>query len=587
VQRKRNLLIIADEKLVRFLHVSPPGEPPMNARSVRTGSWAVATAVLAATSALAQQPAAAPVTESVQVHVVNVEAVATGKDGKPVLDLGPGEFQLLEDGRLVRLTNFLGPEKAPEAGASATASAATPVAGIAPPSAEAQQRTLIVFLDDLNLTRLTRTLVLERLGGFMDAQLRNGYREVLLAFDLSLRHITPVTVDRAAVASGIKALRKRVNEGQMARIQRDRILGDMARGAAVDGGRVQEFARAGLRDEAGMFGMELYTLERRMLEALRGVVDAFSGMPGRKALLLVSDGVPVEPAGELAAEAGARFGAAGGAVDPSASQDLRLRLDEVARHANAGRITFYTITVPPPGGGMSAEARGMSAANVEALETFNREQSLTGFTVATGGQKLYNPDMLARMATDMETVYSLGYSPSHFGDGAYHSISVKVTRPGVSVRCREGYLDKTAEQRQADRTTAALLAGGDGNPLGARLALGASVAEGRKKLSVPLTVTIPAANLTLLPSGGFDEGKVTITIAVAKVNGSSSEVHRESFPIKVPAAALPSFLTQDTTFTFTLLVNRGDTRVSVTARDETAQVDSVVVADLVPSPGRT
>jgi VWFA-related protein len=553
----------------------------MRARWVRRGSLAISTVVLAPLAGFAQQPAPAPapVTEAVQVHVVNVEVVATGKDGKPVIDLKPGEFELYEDGHLVQLTNFLPPAEAPRSNALAEVSSPPE---IAPPSEEAHQRTLIVFVDDLNLTRLTRTLVLERLGAFMDEQLRNGYREVLLAFDLSLRNVTRITTDRNVVASGVKSLRKRMNEGQMVRIQRDRLLDDFGRGAAVGGGEMQGYARRGLRDEGEMFGLELFYLERRLLGSLLDVVDSFSGMPGSKALLFVSEGIPQEPAGAIVAEAGARFGEGAAAPDDNTAQDLRMLCEKVARRANGGRTTFYTINVPPPGGSVSAETRGMSLANVDALDRFDREQSLTEFTVATGGQKLFNADMLQRMATDLTAAYSLGYSPSHFGDGKYHALSVKVTRPGVTIRAREGYLDKTAEQRQADRTTAALLAGGNANPLEAHLELGTAKAQGRKKLLVPLTVTIPAANLTLLPSGGSDEGKVTITIAVAKFNGRSSEVHRQSFPIRVPAAALAGFLEQDTTFTFTLLVQPGDSKVSVTARDETAQVDSVVVADLVP-----
>jgi VWFA-related protein len=553
----------------------------MRPQWVRRGSLAISMAVFAPLAGFAQQPAPAPapVTEAVQVHVVNVDVVATGKDGKPVLDLNPDEFELYEDGHLVGLTNFLAPEKAPQSGAVTEASSPPQ---IAPISEEAQQRTLIVFVDDLNLTRLTRTLVLERLGRFMDEQLSNGYREVLLAFDMSLRHLTPITSDGSAVASGVKSLRKRVNEGQMIRIQRDRLLADLGGGAAVGGGRMQDVARQGLVDDSAMFQLEQYNLERRLLDSLLEVVDSFSGMPGRKALLFVSEGIPQEPAGALFAEAGARFG--GGVAPPSdgTAQDIRTLCEKVARRANAGRITFYTVSVPPPGGPVSAENRGMSLVNVQALDSFDREQSLTEFTAATGGQKLFNADMLARMSSDLEASYSLGYSPSHFGDGKYHALSVKVTRTGVSVRCREGYLDKTAVQRQADRTMAALLAGGNANPLDARLELGTAKAQGRKKLSVPLTVTIPAANLTLLPAGGLEEGKVTITIAVAKFNGRPSEVHRQSFPIKVPAAALAGFLKQNTTFEFSLLVQPGDSKVSVTARDEAAQVDSVVVADLVP-----
>src|SRR4030042_4486961 len=150
------------------------------------------------------------------------------------------------------------------------------------------------------------------------------------------------------------------------------------------------------------------------------------------------------------------------------------------------------------------------------------------------------------MAAELDTYYSLGYSPDHFGDGKYHRLSIKVRRAGVSVRCREGYLDKTTEQRQADRTPAALLAGGNANPLGARVELGTPQRQGRKKMAVPLTVAIPAADLVLLEAGEFHEGKVSITIAVSQHDGRTSDGHRGTFPIKVPSRLVDGFLKQDT-----------------------------------------
>jgi VWFA-related protein len=558
----------------------------MKPACVLAGLVAFTSVLLGASPTSAEQapPAPRPVTEAVRVNVVNVEVLATGKDGQPVLDLKPEEFELYEDGEIVRLTNFLAPALAFPAGAPEPPPTG-PAAEIAAVSQEEQQRTLVLFIDNLNLTHLTRSLVLDQLGRFLDEQLRNGYREVVLAFGLSLRKLTPLTSDPTVVAAALTSLRKAVSEGTMVRAQRDRTLADMSRGAATAAGPMGDLARQDLVDEAAMSGQEQAYLQRRLLETLLSVVDSLSGVPGRKALLYVSEGIPVNPGSDMLEEAGARFGGAGSTPDSDLAQGLRSRLREVTRHANAGRITFYTINVPPPGGSVTAETRAPSLANVDSIDTMNREQSLTQLTVATGGRKLYNADMLQTMTKDLEAYYSLGYSPSHFGDGKYHRLSVTVKRTGVSIRAREGYLDKTPEQRQADRTTAGLLGGGNSNPLEARVELGKPQPQGRRKVAVPLTLFIPAANLVLVPAGDSHEGKVSIAIAVAKSDGKRSEVHRQTFPIKVPSRLVAAFLRQSTRFTFTLIVEPGDATVSVSARDEVAQVDSVVVADLVASAG--
>jgi VWFA-related protein len=549
----------------------------------RIGPIVISTTLLAALPVFGKQPAAPPrqVTEAVQVHVVNVEVFVTRADGQPVFDLKPDEFELREDGVVVPLTNFLGPTqplvaKAPQArpGGSATAE-------IAPPSEEEQQRTLVVFVDDLNLTVSARKPVLDRLGQFLTERLQEGYRVILFSFSRSLRRLTPLTRDSSQITAALGVLKRTAFEGMMLQAQRDSILRDMGRPVAQESGEIGDAAREAILDSTRSGASETTVLERSLLEALTTLVDSLSGVPGRKVVLFVSQGIPTNPNADLFVEFGARF--AGGQGQSLLSPENRLRhpVQVVALHANASRITFYTINAGSEEGfGISAQVQAPNASTLGTNDVINRDESLSELTTGTGGRKLFNADALEGMAAELDTYYSLGYSPDHFGDGRYHRLSVKVKRAGVSVRCREGYLDKTPEQRQADRTTAALLAGGNANPLGARVELGTPQRQGRKKITVPLTVTIPAAVLVLLEAGEFHEGKVSITIAVAKHDGRTSDVHRETFPIKVPSRLVAGFLGQETSFDFTVLVETGDTSVSVTARDDVAQVESVVVCAL-------
>jgi len=551
------------------------------------GPMVTFTALLTASPVVGQQPAAGPrqVTEVVRVHVVNVEVFATGKNGRPVLDMRPKEFELYEDGVVVPLTNFLAPAqslvaKAPQArpGVSATAE-------IAPPSEEEQQRTLVVFVDDLNLTVSARKPVLDRLGQFLTERLQEGYRVILFSFSRSLRRLTPLTRDSSQIAAALGVLRRTAFEGMMLQAQRDSILRDMGRPIAQESGEMGDAAREAILDNTRSGASETTVLERSLLEALTTLVDSLSGLAGRKVVLFVSQGIPTNPNADLFVEFGERF--AGGQGQSMLSPENRLRhpVQVVALHANASRITFYTISAGSEEGfGISAQVQAPNASTLGTNDVINRDESLSELTTGTGGRKLFNADALEGMAAELDTYYSLGYSPDHFGDGRYHRLSVKVKRAGVSVRCREGYLDKTPEQRQADRTTAALLAGGNANPLGARVELGTPQRQGRKKITVPLTVTIPAADLVLLEAGEFHEGKVSITIAVAKHDGRTSDVHRETFPIKVPSRLVAGFLGQETSFDFTVLVEPGDTSVSVTARDDVAQVESVVVNALPVEP---
>ena len=257
-------------------------------------------------------------------------------------------------------------------------------------------------------------------------------------------------------------------------------------------------------------------------------------------------------------------------------------------HANASRIAFYTINGGASSGrDVSAEIATVPGTDIDATDFFSRDPSLTALAVGTGGLKLPNAEALPAMAADLDTAYSLGYSPIHFGDGRYHRLSVTVKRAGLSARYREGYLDKTPEERQKDATSAALFAGGNSNPLAATVKLGMPEKQGRSRLLLPLTVVVPARNLVLLENGPMHEGQVSVTIAAARAGGRRSELTRKTFPIRVPSEHVTAFLRGDVSFAFSLLLEPGDATISVSARDDVSQVESVVVTTVGAVPAKS
>ncbi len=571
----------------------------MKPACVLAGLVAFTSVLLGASPTFADQPPATPrpVTEAVRVNVVNVEVFVTGPHGRPVLDLEPEEFELREDGKVVSLTNFLAPVSSLVGAAPAPAPPSTPgPAQIQQPQDEARQRTLVVFLDDLNLTQRSRKPVLDRLRGFVSDRVAEGYRVVILSYDRSLRQHTPLTSDPKVLAAALDTLEHTAYEGLMTKAQRDAILRGMGRPAAHEDSPEGNLERQGLAAQAQFFAEEQTMLNQSLLDTLVKLVDSLAGVPGRKDVLYVSDGVPLEPGADVLDEAASlpQEAATLPQVEPTGSNftgaaTLRLRLLDVVRHANASRIAFYTINGGAPMGGhdVSAEIAMSPATEVETTDFFNRDPSLTALAVGTGGLKLPNPGALPAMAADLDTAYSLGYSPAHFGDGRYHRLSVTLKRAGLSARYREGYLDKTSEERQKDATSAALFAGGNGNPLDARVELGSPERQVRNKLVLPLTVVIPARDLVLVENGAMHEGQVSVTIAAGRAGGRRSEVTRKTFPIRVPSEHVMAFLKGDVSFAFSLLLEPGEATISVSARDDVSQVESIVVTTVGPMPAKT
>jgi len=124
-------------------------------------------------------------------------------------------------------------------------------------------------------------------------------------------------------------------------------------------------------------------------------------------------------------------------------QEFRDMLDE----ANRANASFYPIDPrglavfdTPINAGVSLAA--------DAAMLRSRSESLRTLAGATDGTAIITNDIagaLRRVVADLSSYYLLGYYSSGRLDGKFHSITVRVKRPGVRVRARRGYLAATSE----------------------------------------------------------------------------------------------------------------------------------------------
>ncbi|MGV8040475.1 MAG: VWA domain-containing protein [Thermoanaerobaculaceae bacterium] len=544
----------------------------------------------AAAVASAQVATDKPLVETVQVSVVNVEVYVTGRDGTPLRGLKRADFVLEEDGEEVAITNFYASE-AVLAVATPTARAETETAPPPTPHAalipEEQGLTVVFFVDSLNTTVRQRRPVLEQLERFVAERLRPVDRAMVLSYDSALKVRAPLSTDRTAVLQALRTVGLEVATADSLHRDRQDILGRMMNPINPEERRLSLITPQCLDGSTSnpeachaveAFAERLYRLNLRLIQALERSLDAFAGLPGRKALVFVSAGIPPHPGEDLFLISWLR---------PKRFTSLSNVLGNVAIRANAGRVTFYTVN--PRG---EQEISGLDAGNelsrflathefqqayiqADQADFAQRQETLTDFAVGTGGRTLVaSPSLgntLGQLVEDFGAFYSLGFSPEHFGDGRYHNLKVRVLVPGARVRHREGYLDKSDAQRLADRTAGALLEAPRSNTLSLRVAAEPPRKEGGKLVST-LTVTVPAGELTLVPAaeGLGEEGRVTIVITATDREGRTADAHQETFHIKVPADALPAFLQGSTSYTFDIVMRKGMHKVAVTVRDDVA-----------------
>src|SRR6185295_4045787 len=255
------------------------------------------------------------------------------------------------------------------------------------------------------------------------------------------------------------------------------------------------------------------------------------------------DSLQVFDARELGPSA---YQAASQAPMDAQSYNLGKELQALAAHANAHRVTLYTLQAS---GLQAPDASAAGSGPADRLFQFpaigsvlraNNRDSLQLLADETGGRSILDtndflPD-LSRVREDFESYYSLGYTPAHTGDGREHRIEVKVKRSGVKLRYRQSYRDKPVLEKTVDRTLAALLFGLEDNPLQISVEIGEQTPGASGTVSVPIRLKIPLFTLAILnhEQAGTFEGNLRLYVATRNAEGGNSPLRQVAIPIRIP-----------------------------------------------------
>lgn len=564
-------------------------------------------------TAQAQQPSDPSFADVVEVNVVNIDVHVTDRSGRPVTDLRREDFEVREDGKRVELTNFRSPDeiKAEAAAAPAPAPApdasATAVAPSSDPASNAPEDLLhlVVYVDNLNLRPEHRARVLHQLRDVLKT-LRPQDRVMLATNDMGLKVRLPFTNDPAALATALNAIETLPAQGVGTDTDRRNAINNVL--------EIREAVRAydGPCSTQIVAPAESYAESVRE-EALRSIstltllVNSLSGVPGRKAVLHVSNGIPVTPGEEvyqLLAElcSGGTTSGINDVADPElqemhqyngrqAATDVQrfstaTDLAKLASHASANRVILYTLQAQGPQSGTSASA---DAGNMERLamlpsiqftQAANLQNSLTMLASETGGRAILDAaeirDDLRRMQEDLDTFYSLGYMPEHIGDGREHRVEVKVKRPGVQIRYRKNYRDKSSMERAFDRTLAALYHGYEDNPLDIALTVGQQTAapaaprSNEDRFLVPIKLRIPMFRLGIgtVGEGQGYSGRLKLLVSTRDEQGGVSPMRQVEVPLNIPREEVLMAMGKFYEYELTLNLAKGEQHVAIAVRDE-------------------
>jgi VWFA-related protein len=470
--------------------------------------------------------------ESIDVRVVNVEAVVTDRNGVRIFGLTPEDFQLTVDGEDVPIeffTEIRGGQVLRDVGSSAW--------DIAPISdGQASGTSYLVFVDDFFSIGIDRDRVLRALQDQL-AFLGNEDRMAIVSWDGARpQMLTSWTSDVRKLSTALRRASTRPAEGLKRYAERRTLLA----GSFSARPRFSVLSRQ-LEITERTYANLLIDQVTEAVDAAAATLRGFAAPPGRKVMLLVSGGWPFAPVDFITGTPlSARF-------ENSLARGEQL-YGPLIETANLLGYTLYPIDSP----GLQTDS-GISASSNQAFRAsvgprtldFYRETelhySLRYLARETGGRALINgqrQEPLSLVAEDTRSFYWMGFTPERTGDGEIREIRLEMRQPEFTIRSRSGFRDLSVAEEVTMQVESSLLFG---NPAGSdqlAVVIGAGDRLNRKKMAVPLSLSLPASAVTLLQTGDHEYvADLEIRVAAIDARGNRSDV--TTIPWRVTRGQLP------------------------------------------------
>ncbi|MFT3744007.1 MAG: VWA domain-containing protein [Pyrinomonadaceae bacterium] len=404
-----------------------------------------------AATAFAQTPTPTPVDADVvkiSTNLIRLDVTVTDAKGIPIPDLRPDEIEVYENGQKRKVTGIT------------FISAARPVAakpntldkdGIAPPPVQLRneqvRRTFALVVDDLTLSFESAAYTRKALKKFVDEQMEDGDLVAIIRTGAGIGALQQFTSDKRILYAAIEKVKwNPVGNGLISAFAPlDALLpADPDAPPPEAGERTAEGAEREFNDFRESY------FATGALGALEYVVKGMSELPGRKAVMLFSQGFAMTNTN------------AEGFMENSRSVDPIQRLIE-----NANRASVVVYAIDPRGlvtTGITA-ADNVSGRTQEQIQQevagrssqlSDTQSSLRYISDSTGGFAVVNSNDISggvKKVMEDQSYYLVAYEPDNETFDAaklrFNKLEVKVLRSGAKARYRSGFMNV------ADRETAA------------------------------------------------------------------------------------------------------------------------------------
>jgi VWFA-related protein len=494
---------------------------------------------LALAIALSPSPAQEPLVIQTQTHVVLVNVVAKDKHGKPVEDLARDDFELRDNGQDQKIGLFAREEVSDKAAAPASLSALTFTNR---PAGAVPNVTAFLF-DELNTSLSDQELAKKDFVRYLQTLPANSRVAVFVLGD-SLTMLHDFSRDMASLLAALGKHSGRVNPEVEASTSppgsSNSLVGDQTTTAQWD-----SFMKASSQPYADFSETVRAT---RTAAALQTIAGHLQGIPGRKTLIWISGGFPIQlglrnapdiPQSDPGIRTAGRNRQNGGASAKPGSQttggsgvnpapetpgtgySFESDVAKAIRALNEADVAVYPVdargivtAAPLNANRASITKPGKRPPTVANAADYNYE-TLDRLARETGGQSFHHLNDLStaiqQAASDSRVTYSLTFSPSEGNlDGSYHQLALSVKRPGVELRYRPGYV------AARDPVLTPTLADAIANPV-ALAGIGFTVRLQPADEGYQASVNIDPRNISFEMKNGMWTGSLQFLVVVGKV----------------------------------------------------------------------
>jgi len=516
----------------------------------------------------------------ISTNIIQLDVTVTDGKGNVVTDLRRDEIEVYENGKRQDISGFSFSDGRKPASSELTKQAISKNLPTFVPSStglrpENVRRTIALVVDDLSLSFENVPSVRWALRKFVLEQVQDGDLVAIIRTGGGMGALQQFTMDRNQMLAAIDKVKFGLS-GKVSAFEPITFTHKEELQAA--GSNIDKTAMIEKEKEFDRQANELRnsTFMRGTLGALNYIIRGMSELPGRKSVVLLSEGMSLI----------VRDGK--GKQSLSDSFDL---IREMVDNANRASVVFYTL-----------DARGLIAPGVSAQDDVrdifeptqtakiaDRENALRDtqdglkyIAKGTGGLAYINQNDLSKgieKVLEDNSYYLIAYEPDADTFDAktrqFNKIEIKVTRPGLKARYRSGFFSTSDEQIAKTKPVGvsalskALSSPFSANEIQLRFNPVYVAGDANAAGYVRSYLHIDADNITFAKKA---DGDYLATFEIAGVslgdNGAPTDWSAKSFELTVPAAMYERVRAKGIVHMFTYAVKRsGPFQYRIAIRD--------------------